>query len=360
MEKKKIVPYINIKEKIKEVADKDENIASLNYKIQKLNLTYSSATLNKVATYNMYANDYKIFVGDLKTGNYTIVERWLQKNNANNNVYLLIDNKYIRKIIAEEGMEVIYTSSMKNLIKKETSPRGNYAIINEFYSKATSNRNCDYWIPVKEAVNSGVYVIINRGSVFFNNKKIPIEKFRTMLVLITELGFSEKVYGIREKDVNKLKKTGNWQFFDEIVLSYYKKNKEKYFYAHYLRNQSIIDSYDVNKFYNFIKKIKLSTESKASSLFNVFYDLYKNYTNKTNVVFGDFMYLVSLLNKMDDYNSFVKDCSFLKDLSLSIENIETRYPLLSMYNYINYSYADQKVFEIIGNYLDLIDNSTKE
>lgn len=179
----------------------------------------------KSFTDTIHADNIPVVINDLQHGGYVRVINWLNANN-HDTCYLLSGVQ--QPFLDESGIgEVAVRTS--TLPKPERGQRVAVprrpgvvkAKLNEYKEDCHSNLCADYWKPADvDLSEGGIYVEIT----YFRYKKPNSGEesshpsdLRQVVELFRQLGYEEKIYGIRPGDVKALDKHEGWVSLDAFV-----------------------------------------------------------------------------------------------------------------------------------------------
>lgn len=188
-------------------------------------LKQRNTKFKKSFTDTIHADNIPVVINDLQHGGYVRVINWLNEN-QHQECYLLSGVQ--QPFLDETGIEEVAVRTSK-LPKPERGARAAVprrpgmvkAKLNQFKEECRSNVCADYWKPADvDLSEGGIYVEIT----YFRYKKTNSgeetshpQDLRRVVELFRQLGYEEKIYGIRPGDVKALDKHEGWVSLDAFV-----------------------------------------------------------------------------------------------------------------------------------------------
>jgi len=238
--------YSDIKNMVSDMTWNGEKVSSNRVKvsdIENLQVTrfyqkryYGNSVTHETSPDIMVAEKSALFINDLNRGSH-IRCRKHQRDTANENVYLITlqTDKALRELRKAlgmpKGMKIENVSTLPSPSAGRRSsgvvdPRSKAKLLeyspSEYANEDTSAR--DLWQPseVDYKEEEGVYVVIDRYQVLdqCDQKFHPYERMKALLQSYFDLTgdrFEDPIYGVRQRDVEKLEKRGGWVRFEDVI-----------------------------------------------------------------------------------------------------------------------------------------------
>lgn len=325
------------------------NINKLPMNVYDINHNGNLSSTRKNSRYITAKQEVKFWLVDLKTNWIARIKNYNESNKFTNIVIKLEKQKDLSKLkLLLGGAKIGKISSLP--LPAVEKPVGKIKIwktsgyIREWVDE-TNPPLGGYFLPL---VRNRVYSLAKE-----NQKPVNVIDLGLVLAQLGIIGPQEKIYGIKNCDIKKYKKTGAWFNLMDLGIDFINDSIKKYGIDNVVGNRAAINNFCQNSDMRYNKPWKsnevLSNLNPNSDLYQLFMEIKTAEDVKVDPI-------VSKVERLAEIMGYDIPITDQDKFSRKFQNIMSKYPMFNMADR-SYGYWNRDNVKILNDYFNMVDKS---